>query len=146
MASPPTQTITQVTDRCRAIVLKLKSPTTDSRQTESAQMVAGVQRRVDAIFDQLLNRYVYHEQERINQDLLARLKKSKDPDAFLEVFLIELYQEAIREEKESLKGQISEQERREMDNLSRKASDAKQKMGKNVMQADSANPHKESSV
>ena len=137
MAYPPTRTFTEthVKERCRTIVLKLKSATNDSGKIEAARMVAEVQQRVNTIFDQLLKVHVHDGMEHINQNLLAALRRARDPNAFLELFLMELYDEAIKREKESVKHQMNQAEIQEMDDLSGKASHERRNKDKKVMEA-----------
>ncbi len=139
-------TETQVQERCRDLILRLRSTGTNSGRNEAASMVAEVQRRVDAIFDRLLDQHVYDGQGRIRENLLGVLKRAKNPDAVLEAFLVELYHEAIKREKELVGSQISKAEREEMEDLSKKASEENANKNKKGMIPDHNGSHKETSV
>ena len=148
MASRPTPTVTetQVQERCRDLILRLRSTGRESGRSEAASMVAEVQRRVDAIFNQFLDQHVYNGQGHIRENLLAVLTRAKNPDTVLEAFLVELYHEAIKREKELVGSQISKVEREEMEDLSKKVSEENANKNKKGMMPDHNGSHKETSI
>ncbi|CAF1505832.1 unnamed protein product, partial [Rotaria sp. Silwood1] len=69
MSSRGSHTITtteQAQAQCRAIILKLKLPPTNSAENEAQRMVNDLQRRVNNRFDTLVKKFVIDDNEQMN--------------------------------------------------------------------------------
>ncbi|CAF1581265.1 unnamed protein product, partial [Didymodactylos carnosus] len=109
-----TITTEQARARCRSLVLKLTVPPKNSAENEPQRMLNDLQKRVNNRFNILVKKFVIDEEEQINDAVLEKLKKVKDPDTFLEALLTHLYGKAVKEEEDVVSPNVNDEEKHEI--------------------------------
>jgi hypothetical protein len=125
----PSSITQQLQARCRTIVLRLKqsSNSNDSSEDSPQRLLDTLQKRVNDRFDILVRKFVIDEKEQIYAKLLEKLIKVKDPDTFLEAFIVQLYSKAVKQEEDAVSPNVNDEDQREIDVMITKATDKSEK-------------------